>query len=207
MKLKDFVKSEPKGLEFIAEVFPKNGLTLLHGQQGSGKSYTCIKELNKADIIPVYIAVEDSYGLSDLDKIYVEEELFDAMIKGEKIEGLNDSVVIIDTYTRIKYKLESQGYDNPQILTLLERIREFYNLTLIVIGHTRNFVGKDGIFDDNTVLARGVGEELFLEKSSYKATKVIPAHIKYNLHVVKGRGNGGARIVESWGRNNEEKDV
>ena len=117
-----------------------------------------------------------------------------------KIEGLNDSVVIIDTYTRVKYKLEARGYDNPQILTLLERIREFYNLTLIVIGHTRNFVGKDGIFDDNTVLARGVSEELFLEKSSYKETKVLPAHIKYNLHVIKGRGNGGAQIIKNWGR-------
>ncbi len=205
MKLTDFTRTEPIALGFTAQVFPTNCLTLLHGPQGSGKSYTAINELNKEGIKPVYIAVEDSFGLSGLDKHYVDESILNHMMKGEDIDGLDGQVVIIDTYTRLQFTLIKEGYDHNQILTMLERIRCTYNITLIIIGHTRNFVGKDGIFDDNPVLARGVAEELFIEKSSYKATKTQEARVEYNLHVIKGRGNGGSRIIPHWGREVEEE--
>ena len=42
----DFIIEEKRNVYCIAGVFPEKELTLLHGQQGSGKSYSCIKALN-----------------------------------------------------------------------------------------------------------------------------------------------------------------
>lgn len=186
-------------MNYLAEVFPEKALTLLHGQQGSGKSFSCIKALNEDGIKPVYIAVEDTAGLIDLDKFYTSEELLIKMINREHINDLKNKVVIIDTYTRTQHLLESD-YSKQGIVDLFEALIKFYDITLIVIGHTRAFVGKDGIFDDNIYLARNSTEELFLEKTSYKKTKTEPARIEYNLHIVKGRGNGGAKVVPNWMR-------
>ncbi len=200
MNVNDFLKEEISTMNYIADYFPEHALTLLHGKQGSGKSYSTLKAFNDIGIEPLFIAVEDTTGLGDLKKHYLSESLLTNMINEKSIKGLDNKVVIIDTYSRLHEQLHNDGYSDLEILQLFESMIERYNITLIVIGHTRNFVGKDGIFDDNTMLARGVAEELFIEKTVYKATSKILARVEYNLHVVKGRGTGGTKIVPNWMR-------
>ncbi len=199
IKFEDFIIDENLDIDMIADVFPKNKLTLLHGQQGSGKSYSCIKALNDAKIKPLYVAIEETDGLQELDKDYLSYTFINAMYRFEKI-NLKDRVVIFDTYSRLHLALMNVFKDEQKIPELFEKMIEFYNITLIVIGHTSAFVGKDGIFRDNLSLARFAAEELFLEKTEYKATKARDAYIDYNLHVNKGRGTGGARIIKEWMR-------
>jgi len=202
-KLTEYVVPEPAPVTLIADLYPKGKLTLLHGRQGSGKSYSCMKSLNEVGVHPVYVDLEQSGGLDKLKKIQTGKDLFLDMWNLKDIEDLADNVVIIDTYTRLTGILEDIGgidMEDKFISNKLEEICKYYKITLIVIGHTRNYVGKDGIFDDNNILPRNVDEELFLEKSSYKATKTKQAHHKYTLHVCKGRGNGGAKLIDDWMR-------
>lgn len=193
----------PEPLEVLADVFPVNSLTLLHGIQGCGKSYSTIKALNSDNITPLYIAVENTTGLDELKLDYISPEILKVMIEKKDIEEIEGRVVIIDTYTRLHGALSGKLKDN-EIVDMLEGFIDKYSITLIVIGHTRAFVGKDGIFDDNKFLPRNCTEELFLEKAVYKATKAQPARIEYNLHVNKGRGRGGSRIIPNWTKRKEK---
>jgi RecA-family ATPase len=205
MHFSKYLKHAPKAPELIAEVFPKGRVSLFHGRQGAGKTYSVIKALNVAGVIPIYIDLDDTTGVEDLHLYRVSNQLLRDMIKGTA-EGLDGQVVIIDTYTRVHDDLKALGYKDKDILELFEGFCKRYKITLIIIAHTRNFVGKDGIFEDNIYLARGAAEELYLDKAEYKAkaatvrNKAEPARVEYSLHKCKGRGQGGASIEENWMR-------
>ena len=198
--LEKYIIEEEVEMNYLAEVFPEKKLTLLHGSVGSGKSYSVIKAFNTAGIKPVYVAVEASWGLRDLDKYYTGESLFADMIGGKEIPDLKDQVVIIDTYTRVQTSLQAALTDEG-IVNLFEKMVSDYDITLVIVGHTRTFVSRDGVFDDNIYLVRNSAEELFLEKKAVAKTKDRPAHYKFALHILKGRGNGGARVIDNWMRN------
>jgi hypothetical protein len=185
-------------VEYIAELYPKNGITLFHGTYGSGKSYSVLKSLNDSGIKPIYIALEISDGLQEFDIDAYSELALTPLVNGEFDDQVRDRVIVFDTYTRIMNMY--QKIEDDDIYKLFEKLKNRTNSTLIIIGHTSEFVGKQDLFKDNVVLARNADEVLYLEKTVYKATKVIPAHIEYNLHVQKGRGNGGSRIIENWMR-------
>ncbi len=203
MNFKDFMIKEPVAPELIGGIIPKNRFTLLHGPQGSGKTYSVIKMLNAEGIIPLYIDFDHSDGIDKLQFYRLSKNLLNFLLSPNEetdFAELKGEVVILDTYTRIHEELKHSGLTDAEILTAFEYLVETYDITLIVIGHTRLFVGKDGIFQDNTFLTRGASEELFLEKTEYKKTKNAEAYIEYALHVQKGRGTGGARIIQNWMR-------
>jgi len=197
------VKIEP--MERIGEVFSKNKLNLIHGVQGSGKSFSTIKCLNADGITPIHINLDDSTGLEELSTYNVRDSFMIDFL-GCKLEksDMKGFVVIIDTYTRFEAEIFARGIITEHIglFNLIESTIDFYDneVTVIMIGHTAPFVGRDGIFNDNTFLDRGCAEELWLEKSTFKATKASPARTEYNLHVQKGRGFSGDRIINNWMR-------
>lgn len=187
--------------EFLAEFFPKQEITLVHGTYGSGKSYSTIKAFNKAGIKPYYVNLDYTAGLSDLDYYNLGENILDVI---PQIKEFNeDSVIIIDTYTVLDMILTGKfgkQVDPTAVCTYLDKLRKSFNGTLVVIGHTADFVGKDGIFRDNPILARNAAEVLWVEKAEYKATAKKEAHTQYTLHINKGRGNGGSRLLPNWMR-------
>jgi hypothetical protein len=200
MNVLDFHTKEPNVPALVGGIIPLTKMTLFHGAQGSGKTYSLIAMLNNEGVIPYYIDLDHTTGIDKLFIYRLQKELLLSMLAGEEIQGLKGKVVIIDTYTRIHEELEAQGLTMQQISDNLEALVTKYEITLIVIGHTRLFASKDGIFSDNPILARNSAEELFLEKVVYKKTKSNPAHIEYTLHICKGRGNGGAKIIPMWMR-------
>jgi hypothetical protein len=200
MNVLDFHSKEPNVPDLIGGVIPTNKMTLFHGAQGSGKTYSLIAMLNSEGVIPYYIDLDHTTGIDKLFLYRLNKGLLLSMLAGEEIEGLANKVIIVDSYTRIMEELEIKGYTDQQIADKFETLVTKYKITLVIIGHTRLFASKDGIFSDNPILARNSAEELFLEKVQYKKTKTKPAHIEYILHVYKGRGNGGARVIPMWMR-------
>lgn len=197
------VEIEP--IERIAGVIPVHKLTLIHGIQGSGKSYSLLKALNSVNITPIHINLDYSTGLDELDSYNVSERFLEEFLtqKFDK-DSFKDSYVIIDTYTRLDgwIKAKTPKATNQEIFELIEGCQKFYtDITVIVVGHTMPFVSRDGIFTDNPVLVRGVEEELFLEKTQYKATAKYKARSAYTLHIQKGRGYEGERSIPDWMRN------
>ena len=184
--------------EFIADIFPLRSVTLFHGIYGSGKSYSVIKSLNEANIKPLYVNLDNTGGLSELECYNLPYEF---MGYHDDVLDLPDNpVLVIDTLTRLLHSEVS----HEKLVEMLESLTPKF--TVIVIGHTADFVGKDGVFRDLPLLARNSAETLWLEKAVYKSTKAKDSHIEYNLHINKGRGNGGSRIIKNWMRDIKIKD-
>ena len=120
-----------------------------------------------------------------------------------KYTDLQDTVIIIDTYTRLESHFNiSRDMDKKKIVDRMEDIVEHYGCTLIVIAHPEEYVGKDGVFKDNIYLARNCYEFFHLEKqisSTTKQNKTIKS-VSYWLYVNKGRGYHGDRIIGNWMR-------
>ena len=188
----------------IGEVFVKNRLNLIHGVQGSGKSYGCLKALNADGITPIHVNLDDSTGLEELNTYNVRDKFMVEFLKCHfDRDDFVDEVVVIDTYTRFEAEVfERKGITTRLgLFNLLEGAIDYYdNVTIIMVGHTAPFVGRDGIFNDSLELVRGCAEELWLEKTLYKATKANPSRVEYNLHIQKGRGYVDERMIANWQR-------
>ena len=191
MLIEEFIM-ETIEYKFTAELYPKDRVTLLHGMYGSGKSYSVIKSLNMVGIKPLYVNLDATGGLSSLDFYNLS---YDFLTNHKKIKDIpSNPVLVIDTFTRM-----SEYYnDDSKLVKAIEALSPKF--TVIVIGHTADFVGKDGIFRDSPLLARNSSETLWLEKVEYKKTKDKPQRTEYSLHINKGRGNGGSRIIQNWMR-------
>lgn len=160
--------------EFLADYFPKQEITLVHGTYGSGKSYTTIKALNEAGIKPYYINLDNTSGLTNLDYFNLNEKLLDVI---DQIKEFGeDTIIIIDTYTVLEMVLAGK------------------------LGTELTPAAVYTFLDNFRILARNAAEVLWIEKSEYKATTKTPACVKYTLHVNKGRGTGGAKLVPNWMR-------
>jgi len=196
------VKNEP--MERIGGIFAKGRLNLLHGIQGSGKSYGAIKALNSDGIEPVHVNLDESTGFEELKVTNVGEDfMIDLFLENFEKDFFDGHVVMIDTYTRLEQWAFSRGIivTKEALFNAIEAIDKYYSgLTLIIVGHTQPFVGRDGIFNDNLPLVRGCAEELYLEKQFIKASKTMEAHTKYTMHVCKGRGYDGKRDIAGWMR-------
>ncbi len=203
LKLDEYiVKVAP--MKRIGEVFAKNQLNILHGIQGSGKSYSCIKALNMDGIVPVHVNLDASAGLEDLVTYNVEMEFLRNFLNLQfKKDFFKDQVILLDTYIRLEHAIFSRGRITTKngVFRLLEDTQKHYQgITIIVIGHTQPFVGRDGIFNDNLSLVRGAAEELWLEKLNFKGTIKVKPHSKYVLHICKARGFNGDRDIPNWMR-------
>jgi len=200
LSFKDFIMEDVE-YEFLAELFPKQEITLVYGTYGSGKSYSTIKALNKGGIKPFYINLDHTAGLSNLNYYNLNEKILDVISQIKEFD--ENSVVILDTYTVFDILMASRfgkQLEPAAIYNILDTIRKSYNGTLIVIGHSADLATRDSLFKDNPILARNAAEVLFVEKTEYKATAKKEARTEYVLHVNKGRGNGGARQIENWMR-------
>ena len=200
MKLEDYIIPDPIAPELIGGILPKNRLTLMHGAQGSGKTYSLIKMLNTEGISPVYLDFDHTDGISNLNYTRINSTFFNKMLSKEECVDLKGKVVVLDTYSRVHADLLTKGLTEKGIFNVFEELITFYDITFVVIGHTRAFVGKDGIFQDNMHLVRGCSEELFLEKTVYKKNKAGDPRVTFTLHVCKGRGSGGAKPIDNWMR-------
>ena len=217
--------------EFIGDIFPKGEVSIIHGDAGSGKSYSVMKFLNLHGIEPIHVNLDYTPGLEEFKKINVDSNFLNKILRKpnfnteEEKENFykeieNQKVIIIDTYTVFiswftellyEIKKDNKKYKEEEIQRLaynfFKNLSKICNVTVIVIGHTADFVGKPNIFRDNPFLIRNSAEALWLEKVEYKETKSRPAFIEYNLHINKGRGNGGARIIKNWMRDSIVEQV
>ena len=139
-------------LKCIAGIFPENRLTLLHGVQGSGKTYSTIKALNRAKIKPIYLALEGTDGLDGLDFDGVNSGLLKVLMDHTNTYSpLKGRTVIIDTYTVLRsiwFVPHGDGSDESLTSKLIWMCKH-HDITLIVIGHTKQNAGISNTFVDN----------------------------------------------------------
>ncbi len=189
----------------IGNLIPVGKLTLITGLPGTGKSYSTIKFLNKHDIKPLYLNLDES-DIDDLDVTMYGPEPLKPLIKGE-LTGLSGEVMIIDTYSRLEEYIGLIGASEKEksdLVTTLEHRCIEENVTIIIIGHPEDYVGKASIFKDNQALVRKCAEHIHLDCILPSGKKNNGIH--YRMFIKKGRGIGGVAIVENWMRD-ETKTV
>lgn len=185
----------------IGGIIPKNQLTLLTGLPGSGKSYTLIKFLNSEKITPIYFNLDyDSTIPNELKIFHADPSWIKELLKKE-IKDLKDQVVVIDPYINMMLDVFKSGntLENQNIVVkLLIELCHEESCTIVVVGHSEDFVGKDGIFRDNTLLIRKAYEHIHVEVIMPRGKTV--KDILYRTFIKKGRGIGGVKMIENWMR-------
>ena len=197
MKLLDKKRLHIVKVERIGGLIPINKMTLITGLPGSGKSYSTIKFLNIHDITPIYFNLEET-EIGDLKaEQFGSGELMD-LLDGNYTD-LDGHVVILDTYTRVE---QITGYTKEVLANIVDKLAEHYNATIILIAHPEEYVGKDGIFKDNQMIARNSYEFLHLEREIKSQTSkgVTVKTTNHTLFVNKGRGLTTDRIIPNWVR-------
>jgi len=175
-----------KPVEFISSVFVKNGINLLYGPSGTGKTYSTIKALNLDGIKPLLIDLDNNGpSLKDTD---LEVEVLDGnkiMTNLKSITIPSNEVIIIDTWYEFIV--------NSGSIQILKEWRANDN-TIIIIGHNKNIATKQDIPDMEDHIANHLDSKLFLNN------KITKGKITYTLQVMKLRGYTGEPVIENWMR-------
>jgi len=193
MKFDDFkpLKStSPK----IGGLIPEKQLTLLHGIEGAGKSYSLIKFLNENGITPIWIDFDENDDISELDYTRVDGvNALHALLDGDLDDASEDMVLIVDTYSRLVDEMPAK-YNDSEISSLLLELSKRAKATVVIIGHSEVFAGKPTDFQDDKKLKRDAHAVLWLEY------KLLKGAYCSNLHVKKVRGYTGKKIISNWMR-------
>jgi len=186
---------------FIGGIIPKNEVTLIVGLPGSGKTYTTIKFLNQQNIIPI-VANLDYSPINGLLANQYGEELVIAALKEDAIEGIQDKVIIFDTYQRVSEILdvEEDKKSKEKVAKAFENLAHKHQCTVIVICHPEDYVGKDGVFKDNKYLARNCAEYIYIDSILPRGKTGTTEDIMHKTVIKKGRGAGGERVIDNWMR-------
>jgi hypothetical protein len=205
----------------IGTVFPKNKLTLVLALPGSGKTTTTLKALIADNIVPIWFNLDYSDTTANKDKIeqFDDTYLMDLLLL--KIEDVKDRVILIDTYERLEevvihYLIDSKtplpkDEVKRYIVNKLEELADS-GVTVIVLAHPEDYVGRDGIFNDNIFLPRRAYEVISMETKLSTSTQVLKGEKKlkgtnkleestsYFTHIKKGRAYDGPRVIHNWMR-------
>ena len=203
-----------KPVERIATLIPKNKVTLVLGLPGTGKSTTILKALIEDGIKPIWFNMDESD--TPLDTVN-DIDMFDGKYVLDFINGrftdLTGSVVVLDTYERMYEMVEySNNLKEPKdhktkdklqmslVHALEARAKE--GITVIVIAHPEEYVGRDGIFKDNPFLARRAYEIISFEtKISHSLKDLKSGKATTNLlYLKKARNYTGETTLINWMR-------
>lgn len=186
---------------FIGGIIPKNEVTLIVGLPGTGKTFTTIKFLNSEKIVPI-LANLDYSPIDGLLADQYGEELVKACLGEDTIEGIEDRVIIFDTYQRVSETLdiEDSRKAKESLAKKLENLAHKHKCTVIVVCHPEDYVGKDGVFKDNKYLARNCAEYIYFDSIIPRGKTGDTADIVHKTIIKKGRGSGGERIITNWMR-------
>ena len=182
----------------IAGIIPINRLTLLTALPGCGKSYSLLKFLNLNHITPIFFNLDEDAALQEFSMYnFTDPDILKSIMLGEA-EDLKDTVIVIDTYIRLLDVLgvsENTKETQIEVAQQLEKLCEYYQCTIIVIGHPEDYVGRSSIFKDNQYLVRCAAEHVHIDKilSTKKGSQP-----EYRMYVNKGRGISGSKIYEDW---------
>jgi hypothetical protein len=198
----------------IAEVIPESKLTLVLGLPGSGKTTSVLKALVGQGIKPIWFNYDESDTPLDTEKdihMFNGEYALDLVLGN--IEDLKDEVILIDTYERfweqfIHWNLSKDRKDRyttdelKHLLVNLLETRCKEGLTVLVLAHPEEYVGRDGIFKDNPVLARRAYEIISFETRLSTSVKELRAGngTSHFMYLKKARAFTGNTTYMNWMR-------
>lgn len=177
----------------LGKVFKKDGINLIYGESGSGKTVSTIKALNEDGIIPILLDFDNNLNPDKLGIKYIHIDGLKAMsaLTENAATAISDSVIIIDTWQLFV----TNGYGIADAKKLQQ-----HNNTIIIIAHNKDIATKTDIPDMDPKIVNHLDSKLYLEYDKGSTTKTNPRPEGYNLVVKKLRGYQGSRTIQSWMR-------
>jgi len=176
-----------KGITMVGKVFRENGINLIYGESGVGKTVSSVKALNKENLIPILLDFDDNDSpiSQNIEFIHINGTKY---IKNKSTATIpTNTIVIIDTWEMF---LANNG-----TIEDIKRIRNNNN-TVIIVAHSKDIATKRDIPDIDPKYSNHFASKLFLE---YKP-KTTKADESFNLIIKKLRGYKGSRIIKNWMR-------
>jgi len=180
----------------IAEVFPENGISLVYGASGIGKTITTIKQLNAVGIKPIHFDLDSNIDPKELgiDVLHVDgNDIIRRMIEDEPIALPTDSVVILDTWQLLSTVFGTED----DAMRYAKKLRDNGN-TIIIIGHENKHKNDRDNPDMSPEYANHLDAKLWFHLGRKITTGKDKSPETYNLKVVKLRGYRGEPIIYGW---------
>jgi hypothetical protein len=209
--LEQFIIKEWNKVEFIANVFVKNGINLLYGPSGVGKTISTMKAINRDNIKPILIDFDNNLdpsifdieadvvdGSKFMDRLIteiVELDRDDSIDKTDFLKIPNNRVFIIDTYKMFEYWFlrfkEQTGKDFFKWMK-----KESKNSTFIIIGHSKDLATRRDIPDAPEEFVNHCDSKMMLSLAKEdKKSDPVPT-----LHIMKLRAYEGPSMLFNWQR-------
>lgn len=175
----------------IAEVFRKNGINLVYGASGLGKTVSSVKAINSNGIKPILLDFDNNMSPEKNNCEYTHINGADFMKNylndSSSIILPKDQVIIVDTWATFE---ANEG--------TIDHLKEFVKAgnTVIIIAHNLDLATRRDIPDMPAVIVNHIDSKLYLEYKYELKTGLS----FYNLHIMKCRGYQGSRIIENWMR-------
>ena len=202
--LKNIIQEYKENI-MLGNVFKKNGINLVFGESGSGKTVSSIKAFNADGIEPILLDFDSNLSPEDNGCKYIHID-GDSVLKriekkDENVKMVSNSVIIIDTWQLLLTNVGSAS----KSIKLIEALRDNNN-TIVIIAHNKDIATKQNIPDIDGKYVNHFDSKLFLEFDKGSKTKSNPRPAGYNLTVMKLRGYNGPRTIINWMREPSDND-
>jgi archaellum biogenesis ATPase FlaH len=189
--------TEYKDIVMVGKVFKKNGISLIYGESGTGKTVSTIKAMNIEKIVPILLDFDNNQSPQENKCEYVHVNGTTALKDKDLILPMN-SVVIIDTWA---YYCKA----NPAInkMAFIDKLIEVGN-TVIIIAHNKGIATKQDIPDMDEEIVNHLSAKLWLERKGIIKKGI--GEIINILHIYKCRGYSGKTTILNWMRTDAKKD-
>lgn len=181
----------------IANVFRKNGINLVYGASGLGKTVSSIKAINAEGIVPLLLDFDNNMSPEKNKCEYIHinggEFMKEWLNHKSQVTLPRDRVIIVDTWATFEA--------NEGTIDHLREIASNGN-TVIIIAHNLDLATRRDIPDMPAVIVNHIDSKLYLD---YKC-EAKTGNQMFNLHVMKCRGYQGSRVIENWMRIDNDRE-
>jgi len=182
-----------KDVIMIGQVFKKDGINLIYGESGLGKTVSTIKALNEDGIKPILLDYDhnDSPTANECEYIHIDGILY--MDRDTTMP--KDSVIVLDTWQMF--------LTNGGTMQLIQDMNDAGN-TIIIVAHNKPLASKQDVPDIDPKYSNHFSSKLYMEFDKGSKTKTNPRPEGYNLTVLKLRGYKGPRTIINWMRQSND---
>jgi hypothetical protein len=179
-----------KDIVMLGKVFKKDGINLVYGESGLGKTVSTVKALNEDNVVPILLDFDNNNSPQSNGCEYIHID-GNSVLQSKNITLPTGEVIIIDTWQTFT--------DAGGSIEFVKKLQSKNN-TIVIVAHNKPLATRGDIPDMDNKIYNHLDSKLFLEYDKGSTVRSNPRPEGFNLHVLKLRGYDGSRIIKNWMR-------